>query len=186
MLEKNNMATYGWLFDAKRCIECSACEAACKQWNGVPTGVNVRWRRVIRQESGPFPQVNIEAVSMACNHCENPLCVRACPAKALRQRHDGIVLLDADKCLGCGQCRQFCPYGAPQLNLTARKASKCTMCADRIDEGLQPACSTICPTGALQWGEWEEIKSKGSSPAGKWAHPPQMRPRIRFVLEPWR
>jgi DMSO reductase iron-sulfur subunit len=179
------MTSYGWLFDPKRCMECGACEAACKQWNGVETGVNVRWRRVLRMERGSFPQVSVLALSLSCNHCENAFCMKACPVKAIRRREDGIVLLDESRCVGCGQCYMFCPYGAPQLNLATRKSSKCTMCADRIDQGLQPACATNCPTGALQWGRWEEIVNRGSDRIGRFVYPMQMKPHIRFVTEPW-
>ncbi len=64
------MAKYGWLFDVKRCIECRACESACKQWNGVETGINVRYRRVTVSETGKYPDIKTQAVSHACNHCE--------------------------------------------------------------------------------------------------------------------
>lgn len=180
------MKSYGWLFDPKRCIECSACEAACKQWNQVETGVNVRWRRVLRQESGTFPVVQTTAVSMACNHCENAFCQKVCPVRAIWRRDDGIVLIDSDRCVGCGQCYVFCPYGAPQLNPTTRKTTKCTMCFDRIEQGLQPACATVCPTGALQWGEWGEIQGKGVDRIPGFHFPRQMQPHVRFVKETWR
>lgn len=180
------MKSYGWLFDPKRCIECSACEAACKQWNQVDTGVNVRWRRVRRQESGTFPAVQVTAVSMACNHCENAFCQKVCPVRAVWRRDDGIVLIDVDRCVGCGQCYVFCPYGAPQLNPATRKTTKCTMCFDRIEQGLQPACATICPTGALQWGEWSEIQGRGVDRIPGFQFPRQMQPHVRFVKETWR
>lgn len=180
------MKSYGWLFDPKRCIECSACEAACKQWNQVDTGVNVRWRRVRRQESGTFPAVQVTAVSMACNHCENAFCQKVCPVRAVWRRDDGIVLIDVDRCVGCGQCYVFCPYGAPQLNPATRKTTKCTMCFDRIEQGLQPACATICPTGALQWGEWSEIQGRGVGRIPGFHFPRQMQPHVRFVKETWR
>lgn len=179
------MTSYGWLFDPKRCIECSACEAACKQWNQVETGVNVRWRRVLRQESGSFPNVHVTAISMACNHCENAFCQKVCPARAIWRR-GSMVLIDSEKCVGCGQCYAFCPYGAPQFNPVTRKTTKCTMCFDRVEQGLQPACATACPTGALQWGEWKDIENRGADRMPGMAHPRQMQPRIRFVTEPWR
>jgi anaerobic dimethyl sulfoxide reductase subunit B (iron-sulfur subunit) len=179
------MSAYGWLFDPKRCIECSACEAACKQWNQVETGVNVRYRRVRSYEEGTFPNVRVTAISMSCNHCETPTCARACPAKAIRKRADGIVLLDTNQCVGCGQCFKFCPYGAPQMNFLTRRSYKCTMCADRIDQNLQPACATVCPTGALRWGPWEEISSHGTDRMAHFANPALTRPRIRFESRGW-
>lgn len=179
------MSTYGWLLDSKRCIECRACESACKQWNGVETGIGVRFRQVRKRESGRFPNVQVQALSLACNHCENPYCVKACPTKAMWQREDGLVLVNQDRCIGCGLCADFCPYGAPQLNKSRKKIEKCTLCADRLREDLQPACATLCPTGALQFGKWEEISGKGDASMAGFADPRQTRPRIRFVTNGW-
>jgi DMSO reductase iron-sulfur subunit len=182
------MTPYGWLLDYKRCIECRACESACKQWNGVDTGIDVRFRRVQRSETGKFPGVRTLALSLACNHCEDPWCVKVCPTKAMWQRDDGIVLVNQEKCIGCRLCEDFCPYQAPQYNARTRKIEKCTMCADRIDQGLQPACVTLCPTGALQWGKWEEVSTKGEretkGPTGGFVAR-ATRPRIRFVNQEW-
>ncbi|MCU0247691.1 MAG: 4Fe-4S dicluster domain-containing protein [Bryobacter sp.] len=180
------MATYGWYLDPKRCIECRACEAACKQWNGVPTGINVRYRRVQVFESGKYENVQTQALSMACNHCENALCMKACPAKAIyRHEATGAVLVDQKKCLGCGMCGKFCPYDAPQYNPTTRLMQKCTMCFDRVEERLQPACATLCPTGALQWGPWDEIKGKGVAQVPNFDDPKTTSPRIRFENKPY-
>lgn len=179
------MAKYGWLLDAKRCIECRACESACKQWNGVETGIDVRYRRVNVSESGKYPNVKTQALSMACNHCENPWCMKACPVKAIWRRDDGVVLIDRDRCVGCTMCAQLCPYGAPQFNIEIRKMEKCTMCVDRIDAGLQPACATLCPTGALKWGKWDEVQNRGTVQIPGFANPNQTKPNIRFVVSGW-
>lgn len=181
------MDTYGWLLDPKRCIECRACEAACKQWNQVETGSNIRLRLVRISETGKFPSVRVQALSLACNHCENPVCVKACPVKALYRRPDGIVMVDRGKCLGCGECALWCPYDAPQVNFakTERKMQKCTMCADRIDQKLQPACATVCPTGALQWGKWADIQETGSAEVEGFRSSPYTKPHIRFKPAVW-
>lgn len=181
------MDTYGWLLDPKRCIECRACEAACKQWNQVETGGNIRLRLVRLEEQGRFPNVRVLALSLACNHCENPNCVKACPVKALYRREDGIVVQDRDKCTGCGECAAFCPYGAPQVDFTKteRKMRKCDMCAERIEQDLQPACATLCPTGALQWGKWSEIQDAGSAAIDGFTNPAYTRPHIRFLSPAW-
>lgn len=181
------MPAYGWLLDPKRCIECRACEVACKQWNGLPTGINVRYRRVELQEYGKFPEVRVQALSLACNHCDNPLCLKACPVKAIwRRDEDGAVLIDQERCVGCRFCEQFCPYDAPQFNVQLRKMQKCTMCYDRIAMGLEPACSATCPTGALKWGEWERIRNLGVAQIEGFKSPSTTRPRIRFVAGGWR
>ena len=178
------MIKYGWLFDSKRCIECRACEAACKQWNGVPTGVQVRYRVVHTLEKGAFPHVRTEALSMSCNHCANASCVRVCPTQALRRRDDGIVLVREDACVGCGLCAQFCPFDGLKLNPAKRKMEKCTMCADRIDAGLQPACASVCPTKALTWGPWDLISGRGAESTEHFAVT-WTSPAIRFVTETW-
>lgn len=179
------MAKYGWVFDVKRCIECRACESACKQWNGVETGINIRYRRVRVSETGKYPEVKTQALSLACNHCEEAWCMKACPVKAIFRRQDGIVLIDRNKCVGCTMCSKLCPYDVPQFNAGVRKMEKCTMCADRVDANLQPACATLCPTGALQWGLWDEIKGKGAAQVAGFTNPNQTKPNIRFIVSGW-
>jgi Fe-S-cluster-containing dehydrogenase component len=179
------MTNYGWLFDSKRCIECRACEAACKQWNGVPTGVGVRYRSVRTFEQGVFPQIRTQALSMSCNHCQNAPCVKVCPLKAIWRRGDGIIRIKEDLCAGCGFCSQFCPYDGLTLNPVSRKMQKCGMCAERIDSGLQPACVSVCPTKALKWGPWDEISGLGADRVENFTMP-WTSPAIRFVTEPWR
>lgn len=179
------MATYGWLLDPKRCIECRACETACKQWNQVPTGVGVRYRTVRVVESGKAPNVSATALSISCNHCDTATCIKVCLGKAISRRADGIVLIDEQRCLACHQCEEFCPYGAPQFNTQIKKMQKCTMCVDRVDQGLQPACATLCPTGALQWGDWDQIKDKGVDRVPGYASPALTRPRMRFETGKW-
>lgn len=180
------METYGWLLDPKRCVECRACESACKQWNGVETGVSVRYRQVKLYEAGVFPQVRMQALSLACNHCENAYCMKVCPVKAISRRpEDGTVQIDQSKCVGCQQCAAFCPYQVPQFNQRTMKTQKCTGCFDRIEVGLQPACASLCPTGALQWGKWSEIEPQGSAETTNFGNTRQTLPRIRFVNDPY-
>jgi Fe-S-cluster-containing dehydrogenase component len=181
-----DVTRYGWLLDAKRCIECRACESACKQWNQVDTGVNVRYRRVRVQESGTFSAPTVVALSLACNHCEEATCVKACPLKAISRRDDGIVLIDQTRCAGCQLCAQFCPYGAPQFHAATMKMKKCTMCYDRIDAGMAPACATLCPTNALQWGKWEDISGQGTAQVPGFSDPSLTKPGIRFLSTTWK
>lgn len=179
------METYGWLLDPKRCIECRACEVACKQWNGVQTGGGVRYRQVRVQESGVWPNVRMQAISGACNHCDDAYCMKVCPTKAIwRRAEDGTVQIDASRCIGCKLCAEFCPHGAPQFNAATRKMEKCTGCFDRIELGWQPACATVCPTGALQWGKWSEIAGKGTGAMAGFVGG-YTRPRLRFMNEPY-
>lgn len=176
------MPVYGWLLDAKKCIECRACEAACKQWNKVETGLSVRYRMVHTYESGSYPNVSTMALSLACNHCDNPLCLRVCPTRAIsRDGTTGAVLIDGSRCVGCQQCRAFCPYLAPQFNERTGKMEKCTLCNDRLGMGLEPACSSLCPTGALRFARWEEIEATGADQVAHFPTPRTTLPAIRFV-----
>ena len=179
------MPQYGWLLDEKRCIECRACEAACKQWNRLEPGI--QFRKVRTYEAGRYPEVQTQALSWACNHCDRPYCLFVCPTKAITRRaEDGAVLIDADKCIGCRLCQQFCPYDAPVFNAKTKKMMKCTMCVDRLDAGLQPACSTMCPTGALQFLPLEEVQKAGSQETANFPYPYSTYPRIRFIENKWK
>ncbi len=110
----------------------------------------------------------------------------ACPVKAYYRRPDAVIILDQTKCVGCRYCLKWCPYGAPQFNQRTGKMEKCTMCADRIDAALEPACASACPTGALRWGKWEEIAAQGVDQVENFSTPVTTRPAIRFVTEPWK
>ena len=79
-------------------------------------------------------------VSLACNHCEEPICVEICPTQALGKRADGIVSIDADRCIGCKYCSWASPYGALQYDVEAGRMTKCTFCAEDLDAGLPPSC----------------------------------------------
>ena len=108
---------YGFYFDADRCINCHACEVACKSLHKIEPGLY--WRKTVEIWSGDFPEVSRTFVALSCLHCAEPACVKACPAKAIIKREeDGIVIIDREKCTGCGICYDACPYGVPQFGLT--------------------------------------------------------------------
>ena len=92
-------------------------------------------------------------------------------------------LLDPKKCIGCRICEQACPYGVPQFNAATQKMMKCTFCYDRIEQNLQPACASLCPTGALQFFPWDDIKGLGTADQEGFFNPVYTRPAIRFVRE---
>ena len=100
---------------------------------------------------------------MSCNHCEDPACVKVCPTKAhFKRKEDGLVLIDRDKCIGCGMCAKACPYGAPQLDTVAKKMTKCDACQDRLAKGLNPVCVDSCPQRAIEFGDMSELLKKHS------------------------
>jgi Fe-S-cluster-containing dehydrogenase component len=140
-----------WLADATRCIGCSGCEAACALEHELPAGP--RPVRVIRL--GPWGDGDALTLSFqptSCCHCERPACVLACPTGAMQKRADGIVFSDLTVCIGCQTCAVACPFGVPQLNPATGRIAKCDGCRARVDQGLWPACTLKCPTGALLFG----------------------------------
>ncbi len=152
------------------CTGCKACQVACKDKNDLPTGI--RWRRVFQYEGGDWTNQNGQmmpsdvyayAVSAACMHCENPICLEVCPVGAISKRDDGIVLIDADKCIGCRYCSWACPYGAPQFNESLGVMTKCNMCYDLVDKGERPACVEACPYRALDFGPLDELQKEYSN-----------------------
>lgn len=149
------MKQYGFDFDPARCVQCHACEAACKALHGVEPGV--RWRRVIPVWSGAFPAVTNKSVSFACLHCGDPPCEAICPRGAIeKRREDGIVVVDPKKCFGCHLCFTACPFGVPQFGSDGRM-QKCDLCVDLLDQGKEPACVATCPAEALRFGMLEEL-----------------------------
>ena len=140
---------YGFTFDPDRCIQCHACEAACKSWCGTEQGI--RWRWVTAIWSGIFPQVSLTSISMACQHCVDPECVKACPEAAISKREaDGAVLVDSELCSGCQACLDACPFDVPCFGDDGLM-QKCDLCRSGPGEPIMPpACTATCPTGALQ------------------------------------
>jgi Fe-S-cluster-containing dehydrogenase component len=102
------------VIDLGKCVGCGACALACKQANATPPGV--WWNTVHQYETGTYPSARLRFLPAACQQCEVPACLKACPTKATFQRPDGIVAIDVEVCVGCGYCAWSCPYGARTLN----------------------------------------------------------------------
>lgn len=101
-------------------------------------------------------------------HCEDPGCLRACPADgAIVQYTNGIVDFNQDKCIGCQYCVSGCPFDIPKFNPTTKKVYKCTLCSDRVGQGLEPACIKACPTGCLHFGTKDEMKTLAETRAAQ-------------------
>lgn len=181
----------GFFIDATKCINCKTCEVACKDFNGAVAGRSIR--KVHTFEGGEFPRVFVYNLSMSCNHCEDPLCVRHCPAGAYTKRpNDGIVMHDAARCIGCRYCTWVCPYGAPQYDAKEGRVRKCNLCLDEMEGGAggeigkdhSPACVTACPMRAIEIGSLEEIAARpGATIAIRLLPSPEItRPACRYKI----
>jgi anaerobic dimethyl sulfoxide reductase subunit B (iron-sulfur subunit) len=157
-------------FDASACNGCKACVVACKSKNNLPTGIN--WRRVIEYGGGnwvPDPDeptrllpsnIFAYAISLACNHCQEPICMESCPTGAITKSDDGVVSIDDTKCIGCRYCEWSCPYGAPQFDAAAGVMTKCNFCEDLLQQGETPYCVAACVMRAMDFGDLEELRAK--------------------------
>ncbi len=166
----------GVLVDTTVCIGCRRCEWACKKAHDLPAGEidsysdesvfseirrpgNEGYTKVNRYNN--FQNPNKPAnVKLQCMHCDHPACVSACIVGAFSKREDGAVVWDDSKCIGCRYCMVACPFQVPTFeyeNALHPDIHKCDFCADRIKEGLLPACVEICPVEALTFGKRREL-----------------------------
>lgn len=178
----NRNKQHAFFFTADNCIGCHACEAACSEKNDNPG--HIAFRSVGYVEGGTYPDYKRMNISMACNHCDDPVCLKGCPTNAYTKHTEyGAVLQDPETCFGCGYCTWVCPYNAPQLDPVKGQVSKCNMCVDRLEVGLKPACVSACLGNALDFGVVENIplfreEAKVSIPG--FPDPEITHPNIRF------
>jgi formate dehydrogenase iron-sulfur subunit len=177
----------GFFTDTSVCIGCKACEVACKEWNAVPedglllTGMSYdntqalgasTWRHVAFIEQSavtvrPGPDDGADAGDLrwlmssdVCKHCTEAACLDVCPTGALMRTEFGTVVVQDDVCNGCGYCVSACPFGVIGRRQSDGGAHKCTLCYDRIGDGLQPACAQACPTESIQFGPLDELRER--------------------------
>jgi formate dehydrogenase iron-sulfur subunit len=178
----------GFFTDTSVCIGCKACEVACKEWNGVPedglllTGMSYdnteglsasTWRHVafIEQarpvgiapelpDTAGQPELRWLMSSDVCKHCTEAGCLDVCPTGALMRTEFGTVVVQDDICNGCGYCVSACPFGVIDRRQSDGGAHKCTLCYDRLGDGLMPACAKACPTESIQFGPVDELRER--------------------------
>lgn len=178
----NRTRQHAFHFTADNCIGCHACEAACSEKNDLPA--HLSFRSVGYVEGGTYPDYARINISMACNHCDDPVCLKGCPTRAYTKHPEyGAVIQDPDICFGCGYCTWVCPYNAPQLDPEAGRVEKCNMCVDRLEAGLKPACVSACVGNALEFGVVENLpdgREQAEACIPGFPDPGITNPNIRF------
>ncbi|MFL5344551.1 MAG: 4Fe-4S dicluster domain-containing protein [Hyalangium sp.] len=177
------MGQKGFFTDTTLCIGCKACEVACKQWNQLPddgfhfTGMSYdhtghlgasTWRHVAFVER-PIPLPGQQTgvgdfswlmASDVCKHCQRAGCLEACPTGAIIRTEFDTVYVQPDVCNGCGYCVVACPFGVIDRRDDDGRAWKCTLCYDRLGEGMTPACAKACPTESIVYGDLDELHAR--------------------------
>ena len=173
---------YGMVIDLEKCWGCQSCTVACEAENFVSPGVF--FNRVLVEEIGKYPSAKMQFVPVQCNHCVDAACVKVCPTGATRKEEDGIVTIDPNKCIGCRYCIVACPYrirfflskketytpdASPHEQMGSRARDyqegtviKCDFCADKVRQGLEPACVSTCVGRARFFGDLDDPTSEVS------------------------
>ena len=193
-----------------RCIGCHTCSLACKMQNNIPQ--NMLWNRVLTEgcdiidgAEGVYPNLSRSYLPLACQHCENPACLKVCPTGATYKDDKGRVEINYDKCIGCRMCMAACPYNARTFNWnepvrdpghdygdasvpTREKGvmEKCTLCKERTDRGEEPMCVVCCPADARVFGDLDDPDSEVSQLAAdercyQLLEEKQTNPQVRYV-----
>jgi formate dehydrogenase iron-sulfur subunit len=170
----------GFYTDTTVCIGCKACEVACKEWNQLPAengGVRelsgdsydntrrldgIHWRHVkfIEQFTEDRSAGRWLMMSDVCKHCVQAGCLEVCPTNAIIRTEFDTVVIQSDVCNGCRDCIAACPFGVIDINPASGTAQKCTLCYDRMQAGMEPACSQACPTDSIQFGTIRDLQQR--------------------------
>jgi formate dehydrogenase iron-sulfur subunit len=185
---RNSAPQVAKLIDESKCIGCKACQVACMNWNDLrddigdtvgvydnPSDLTPSSWTVMKFFEVEPKRADGSAGSLewlirkdGCMHCEDPGCLKACPSPgAIVKYSNGIVDFISENCIGCGYCVKGCPFDVPRISQKDNKAYKCTLCSDRVEVGLEPACVKTCPTGAITFGTKDDMVAYGEKRAGE-------------------
>ena len=169
---------WGMAVDLERCVGCWSCAVICKSENDVPLGM--WWNRILTKgdaldtpEIDEHGRLGMSWLPLACQHCDDPPCQKVCPTSATFSTKEGVVLVNAQDCIGCRYCMAACPYGVRVFNwgepersadletgmVPARPVGtveKCTFCMHRLVEGQVPSCVWSCPAQARVFGDLDD------------------------------
>jgi len=154
----NRTHRLGMVIDPQRCIHCAACVVACKAENAVPEGRSRN--RLEEKEYGAYPRVRVVMAPSQCMQCDDAPCVRVCPTGASYRDASGVILINADDCIGCRYCIEACPYDARYFDEESGTVDKCTFCGHLVEQGLEPACVATCPTNTRVFGDLDDPQSE--------------------------
>jgi formate dehydrogenase iron-sulfur subunit len=174
---------YGFFTDTSVCIGCKACEVACKQWNMLQghepsfldsydnTGQldQQNWRHVQMIDNVPDETLGTGQgkawlmMSDVCKHCQHASCMDVCPTGAIIRTEFDTVFIQPDVCNGCRNCISACPYSVIGIDEETNVARKCTLCYDRLQGGMEPACAKACPTQSIQFGPLDELHERADT-----------------------
>ena len=184
------MASYAMVIDLNRCVRSRTCYVACKKEHNIlahPRDEKHLYEyyrlRYVEWEWGEYPMVKRAFIPLICMHCEDPICLKFCPLDAISKRSDGIIVIEKERCNGCGICAHVCPYGALYINPEG-KADGCDFCADRLDAGLPPKCVEECPSdkrGAIMFGDLDDPENQVSKLIGSGKARPLLLAGVKSV-----
>ncbi len=179
------------LVDIARCSGCYNCQLACKDehvdndwrpYSAPQPNVGQFWMKIQEYARGTVPKVKLHYIPLTCAHCEDPGCMAACPAQAIYKREDELVLIDPDKCTGCGACAVACPAGVIYKNEKLGIFQKCTGCAHLADHGEKPRCVDACHSGALKLVDADEARKYAEE--GESFVPAEWKPHALYLHIP--
>ncbi|HEY3424012.1 MAG TPA: 4Fe-4S dicluster domain-containing protein [Negativicutes bacterium] len=150
---------WGMLIDLKKCVGCYACTVACQNENKLPLAL--KYCNVAKVGPvGEYPNLTAYNIPVSCMHCEDASCVHGCPTGASYHREDGIVVVDADKCVGCEYCMVVCPYDVRRMNKETGTVEKCNLCFKRLEQGEVTRCVETCQLQARHVGDLDDPNSE--------------------------